>query len=100
VARFWEIYELLNEKAPIKGTNQELVVKERLNHSVKEDLIAINLQHFYQVISEERMETMPTSELRKLLTSSRKYKLVDKNKAVQSKIFNKTIRCFVFNKYL
>ena len=98
VAKFWEIYELLNEQVNTKSPYQDMVPKERLNHSSDDSVIAINLQQFYQVVSEERMENMPTAELKKALLTSRTYQYKSNNKPIRSKILNKSIRCWIFNK--
>ncbi|WP_018692496.1 toprim domain-containing protein [Algicola sagamiensis] len=98
IARFWEIYELLNEAPPQRGYRDPLVPTERLNHSKSDGEIAINLAHFYQVCMENRTETINPSELKKLLPTSKRYKCIEQNKSMRSQILEKTVRCWVFRK--
>lgn len=97
VSKFWDLYELLNEP----NTNgqpamNESFAKQRLNHSKKPEHIAINLQQFYQVVSENRAETISTSDLKKQLPTSKRYKLIESNKVINSQITGKSLRCMIF----
>lgn len=96
VAKFWETYELLNEVENHQG--QQMLGKERLNHASNDNEIAINITHFNQVCAEHRVEQLPSKELKKQLTTSKQFAFVAQNKTVKSKLLNKSIRCWVFNK--
>lgn len=95
VQQFWEIYDLINTAS----NNQKgfSLLKQNLNHSKKDDLIAINLNHFYQTCRERNVELINTSDLKKLLPSSHKHKF-QTIKNVDSSILSKSVHCMVFKK--
>lgn len=65
VQEFWEMFDYLN------GDED----KPKLNHSIKPDVIAINLNHFVQLAMDKRQQLPPLVELKRHLKSSktRKY---------------------------
>ncbi|MBI9109890.1 toprim domain-containing protein [Maridesulfovibrio ferrireducens] len=91
VEQFWETFRYLNSetKASIDYT---------LNHSAEPDQYAINLNHFKQRCRENGQEVPDMKELKKLLIHSKKHELIEKNRSVRSKLFDKVVKCWVFKK--
>ncbi|MCW8966077.1 MAG: toprim domain-containing protein [Candidatus Pacearchaeota archaeon] len=91
VQEFWEMFEYLDT------VSEESI----LNHSIKSDTIAVNLNHFAKVADIHRQKVPPISDLKRLLKSSKHRKYIDQ-KIVASKIrINpdnkpKPTRCWVF----
>lgn len=93
VQQFWEIYDYLNNDGgdPV------------LNHSANSELIAVNLNHFVKVATDNKQQIPLLSDLKKYLKSSRSRKFHD-IKAVSSAIEkspgsygkSKTVKCWVF----
>lgn len=98
VADFWEVYEYLQ----MQGEDSQV------NHSVDENLIAINLNEFYEKASLHRQNLVDIKTMRALLRDSRSRKLLDTNKptysALRSAAENRsayygkptTVKCWVF----
>lgn len=92
VQEFWEAYEFLN------GTND----KPRLNHTREPGLIAINLNHFYDIATHAHQRLPPVSELKRHLKNSRQFKYLDQ-RVVNSRIgdteqgYGKVVRCWIFS---
>ena len=93
VQQFWEIYEYLNNDG----------AEPVLNHSANKELIAVNLNHFVKVATDNRQQIPLLSDLKKHLKSSRSRKFHD-IKAVSSAIEkspgtyskSKTVKCWIF----
>jgi hypothetical protein len=77
VAEFWEVYEYL------EGLDADGPV---VNHSKKDNTIAINLNDFVKCAAEHRQKVADISELRDRLKDSRSRKLIDTNKATDSAV--------------
>ncbi len=77
VTEFWEVYEYL------EGLDADGPV---VNHSKKENTIAINLNDFVKCAAEHRQKVADISELRERLKDSRSRKLIDTNKATDSAV--------------
>lgn len=77
VAEFWEVYEYL------EGLDADGPV---VNHSKKDNTIAINLNDFVKCAAEHRQKVADISELRERLKDSRSRKLIDSNKATDSAV--------------
>lgn len=77
VAEFWEVYEYL------EGLDADGPV---VNHSKKDNIIAINLNDFVKCAAEHRQRIADVSELRERLKDSRSRKLIDINKATDSAV--------------
>ncbi|WP_458372668.1 hypothetical protein [Pseudomonas veronii] len=77
VAEFWEVYEYL------EGLDADGPV---VNHSKKDNIIAINLNDFVKCAAEHRQKIADVSELRERLKDSRSRKLLDINKATDSAV--------------
>ncbi|QFG33945.1 bifunctional DNA primase/helicase [Pseudomonas umsongensis] len=77
VAEFWEVYEYL------EGLDADGPV---VNHSKKDNTIAINLNDFVKCAAEHRQKVADISELRERLKDSRSRKLIDTNKATDSAV--------------
>lgn len=90
VQSFWEIYDFLTYKNP-----------KRLNHSQKDDLIAINLNEFIQAATEAKQQLPDLAELKRQLKTSEARKFIA-TKAVRSGIKTDsegkpaTVKCWVF----
>lgn len=98
VAEFWDVYEYLESlsEGPV------------VNHSKNPGLIAINLNHFYELASEHRQKLADKSTLQTLLAASRSHKHIETNRAVDSAVrtaeaarnamFAKcmTVKCWMF----
>ena len=100
VAEFWEVYEYL----------ESLGDGPMVNHSKKDELIAINLNEFCERAAEHRQKLADVNTLRDLLRESRRHKLIEANKSVDSAVrahWNlknplsprcTTVKCWVFKK--
>lgn len=77
VTEFWEVYEYL------EGLDADGPV---VNHSKKENTIAINLNDFVKCAADHRQKVADISELRERLKDSRSRKLIDTNKATDSAV--------------
>ncbi|KHL68899.1 hypothetical protein SF06_22350 [Pseudomonas flexibilis] len=100
VAEFWEVYEYL----------ESLGDGPMVNHSKKDELIAINLNEFCERAAEHRQKLADVNTLRDLLRESRRHKLIEANKSVDSAVrahwnlknpLNQrctTVKCWVFKK--
>ncbi|MBI9113328.1 hypothetical protein [Maridesulfovibrio ferrireducens] len=89
VEQFWETFRYLNSET----RNME---REALNHSGNPAYYAINLNHFVQQCRDNGQEIPDLKVLKQLLPHSKKHKLLEKSKAITSKITNKTVRCWLF----
>ncbi|UCV02328.1 toprim domain-containing protein [Dechloromonas denitrificans] len=87
VQEFWEIFDYIEAKS----------AGDVLNHSLKDDLIAINLNDFVQKAENHRQQIPEMSELKKMLRTSRTRKFVD-YKTVSSAITKSSIKCWVFQR--
>lgn len=100
VAEFWEVFEYLESlgDGPV------------VNHSKNPELIAINLNEFCEKAAERRQKLADVNTLRNLLRESRRHKLIEANKSVDSAVrahWNAqnpmnprctTVKCWVFKK--
>jgi len=87
VEKFWETFHYINAEK----TNHE-----GLNLSQDDRLIAINLNHFRAQCLTYGQEIIDLTLLKKILPSSKRYKFIEKNRAVWSKSQEKTFKCWVF----
>lgn len=92
VQEFWEAYDYLN------GTRDN----PRINHTGEEGLIAINLNHFYEVAEGHRQKLPPISDIKRHLKSSRTRKFIDQ-RVVNSQVIRdaggtigRSMRCWIF----
>ena len=87
---FWDTYEYLNTFRP-------------LNHANQDGAIAINLNHFVKVASDEKQQVPNLSDLKTLLKQTRTHKFLG-IKAVNSSVYKRTqegsqtVKCWVFQK--
>lgn len=98
VADFWDVYEYLQSQGE----------DSQVNHSVDEQLIAINLNEFYEKASLHRQNLVDIKTMRALLRDSRSRKLLDTNKPTYSALraaaetrsayYGKptTVKCWIF----
>ncbi|ELT92410.1 hypothetical protein CAPTEDRAFT_205525 [Capitella teleta] len=99
VEQFWEYYDYLNDRFRY-GSNGS-IIQERLNHSLKEEYIAVNLAEFEDFCKQARLEFPKLRELKPLLKTSQVFPYV-KTKNVKSKHKDKgrdktdTSYCWVF----
>ncbi|MFI8482979.1 toprim domain-containing protein [Pseudomonas sp. NPDC078700] len=100
VAEFWEVFDYL------EGLDADGPV---VNHSKKDELIAINLNEFCERAAEHRQKLADVGVLRDLLKESRSRKFVDANRAVDSAVRSyqatkhnhtitksPTVKCWIF----
>ena len=87
VAEFWELYHYLEDELGC-----------RVNHSSNEARIAVSLLDFVQQLAEHKLKTFDLTQLRRELKQSKRYKLLEANCPIKSKLKNKTMKCFVFTK--
>lgn len=101
VAAFWDLYGYLE--------SDEEGMPAVLNHSRDPSLIAINLNHMLEVAADRRQNMPDINELKRLLPTSRRHKLIETNKTTNSAInavFNSratgsgkrpaSVKCWVF----
>ena len=96
VQQFWAQFDYLDSKPQVLG---DLVEREhQMNHSTTpERQIAINLEHFHSQCKVHNLAFMDPKELRRQLTTSKKREYVE-NKPVKSRIENRSVRCWIFNR--
>jgi len=89
VQQFWDAFEFVNKP----GTSNQL------DHSNAPEIIAINLNHFYQVARDCGQPIPDMALLKKALRTSRRYRFMD-YKNVTSNVFDppKSIKCYVFER--
>lgn len=99
VQEFWDVVDYLDN----------LYDEPMVNHSMDDDYLAINLNHFSQVAIEHKQNIPPLAELKKLLKASRHKKFID-IKTVKSCIHQRmnrvnpnhpkpaSVKCWVFQK--
>lgn len=94
VQAFWEIFDHLDGK-PLSVNGDRI----ELDHSRDPALIAVNLVEMESVMAKQglRFPTASTSELKRLLRTSRVRKFVE-NKAVNSRLTPSTKKCWVFQR--
>ncbi|MDH5633076.1 MAG: toprim domain-containing protein [Gammaproteobacteria bacterium] len=91
VVQFWETFYFLN------GDTHE----PRLDHSKTPTSIAVNLNHFVKLASEQRQHIPDIVELKRLLKASKSHKYVGQ-RAVNSALLRnhegtpKTVKCWIF----
>lgn len=86
VQQFWDAYDYMHRPG---------LTKFDLNHSKRPELIAINVNHFYEVAREFNQPMPDMALLKKQLRESKYYKFLT-YKVVDSAIHNRTVRCYVF----
>lgn len=82
VSEFWDNFEYLSST-------------QEVNHSIDDNLIAINLPHLEAVARQVGIEIGLKNELNSLLPQTKKHEFLGR-KNVRSKILNKVIKCLVF----
>lgn len=90
--QFFDVLDKLNTPPKFMEGNYIL----HLNHSKKDDLLAISMPEIYRLANEQRYNLPPQSEMQQALKQSREYKFIAANKVVDSKNINRSIRCWVF----
>ncbi len=91
VQNFWDTYEQIETH---KSLNEDTVLN---HHSKRHKYIAINFAHLYKVAADLRFNLPEVRELQDALRQSMRYKFLDSNKMVASKIQNgKSVRCWLF----
>lgn len=99
VAEFWEVFDYL----------ESISDEPMVDHSKKDDVIAINLNEFCERAAEHKQKLADVTTLRTLLRNSRSRAFLDSNKAVDSAVraaFNSrnnainqrctTVKCWTF----
>lgn len=89
VERFWSVYEYLQ------------MTRNYVNHKkADEDIIAINLNHLYQMAKQNYQDLGDITQLKRLLKNSVKYKFIDSNINVRSNLheFHNSVKCWIFKK--
>lgn len=96
VQEFWDMFEYLDGDA----------LEPKLNHSVDERLIAVNLNHFATVAADRRQTVPPLIELKRHLRTSRTRRFLE-IKTVRSALRSRdphnpalpaTVKCWVFER--
>lgn len=89
VELFWERFDWLE-------SNQNDSTPVPINHSRRDDIIAVNLVQFEQRCGDLRLTLPPMTELKRLLKASKSRKFIGV-KPVNSKT-NKTVLCWCFER--
>jgi hypothetical protein len=87
VVSFWEQIEFLED--------QSSRLEPLLNHSLDQQYIAINLNHYIQVATHHKQQLPLIADLKRVLKTGRRYKFVG-IKSVKSAITTTTVKCWVF----
>ncbi|WP_019519360.1 toprim domain-containing protein [Faucicola boevrei] len=86
VERFWSVFEYLQ------------MSRNYVNHKrVDDELIAINLNHFYKIAKLNYQDLADMTMMKRLLKNSVKYKFIDSNVTVRSNLNGyDSIKCWLF----
>jgi hypothetical protein len=87
VEKFWETFHYINDE---KEGGMDLSTDDRY--------IAVSLNHYRAMCVYHQQEVPDMSLLKKHLSNSKRYKLVDKNRAVWDRFNKRTVKCWVFKK--
>lgn len=91
VEQFWEIFDYLS-------TERDQTQADLLNHSREPELIAVNLNHFREKAQASGQPLLDMQMLKKLLPGCKRFKLVEANRAVRSRLVDKPVKCWVFKR--
>ena len=97
VAQFWEYYEELNYFDFYDHDQQKTVLAERLNHSRDQNLIAINLVEYEELVNKKGLQRPQLQELKKQLQNCQSRPFI-KRTTVNSQVSGKSKSCWVFRK--
>lgn len=102
VQQFWAQFDYLDtaiRELPSDGDSPRHVEeKHQMNHSNTPDqLIAVNLEHFYQLCRQRDLPTIDPKELRRHLPTSRK-RQYKRNEVTHSRIEKRSVRCWIFER--
>lgn len=92
VEQFWDQLTYINRETGGSKT------QDWLNHSTDENQIAVNLNQYLEQCRHHGQDIPDLKQLKKLLPHSKRHKLVDKCKVVNSPRLSKAMRCWVFQK--
>lgn len=94
--QFFDVLERLNTPpTDIDGAGHH-IRRLHINHSKNPKLLAISMSDIYQLANEYRYNLPPQEDMQHALRQSKQYKFVAANKVVDSKLINRSIRCWVF----
>ena len=93
VTEFWEKFDYLNDTDGV----------EKLNHSHKDELIAVRLPEFYERAARHGLKVPEYSDLKRLLPESRarkflSYKTVNSNLVDSDDGAGRSVKCWVFRR--
>lgn len=91
VTAFWEKFEYL------EGFESETLSETIVNHSIHDDIVAVNLADFEAKCSKRGLQVPPMLEVKKHLKTSRTPKFIEASKMVRSRTGN-TLRCWTFHR--
>ncbi|MBI9080295.1 MAG: toprim domain-containing protein [Pseudodesulfovibrio sp.] len=91
IEQFWETVQYLDNF-------HDKTAKDWMNHSEKPEFIAINLNHFRAQCQAHGQELIDLKLLKKLLPQTKRHKLVEKSRVIQSVHQQRSIRCWVFKR--
>jgi len=96
IQQFWSQFDYLDSKVGSSG--YAVNIENQMNHSATPDrCIAINLEHFHSQCKVHNLPFMEPKELRRQLTTSKKREYIA-NKPIRSRLEERTIRCWIFNR--
>lgn len=100
VSTFWELFYRLNmveEKSSAAAhAGLETVERASLNHSINDDLIAINLFDMHKAVDRDRQQPLDLTALRKLLPGSVRHPFVEFKNVKSAITKGKVVSCAVF----
>ena len=99
VQQFWETYHWINDqKMTIKDEQGDSQIEySRLNHSSDDNLIAVNLNDWFEHARKRGQEVISINDLKRVLPDSQHYRFLGQ-KRVRSRIEKLPVRCWVFAK--
>lgn len=99
--QFWEAYYYLNHEEMVVQEEHDKqprhIKREMLNHSADPQLIAINLNEFYERCINRKQEIAPMHILRNMLPESKRNLYIE-TKKTWSKREGKALNCWIFKK--
>ncbi|ACO74268.1 Antirepressor protein [Laribacter hongkongensis HLHK9] len=75
----------------------EFIGLDKLNHSRDPRLIAINLPHLAKLAAAEKLKLPTTMEFRRVLMRSETPRYVECNKTVNSRLYGRAVKCWMFS---
>lgn len=89
VEQFWDVYDYISGERTKDSGNY-------LNHASQPGLLAINLNQYRELAQQANQPLPDMQQLKRLLPQSKRHKLIEANRTIRSRVFDKSIKCWIF----